>query len=142
MIKDVIIDIKSTQTVDGETDGIEFTTEARYGFKDGEYFLSYREGQLFETNEDVLTNIYIKSDNSIILQRTGSVKSRILIEKGKRNSSIYSLPYGQLTIGVFGEELNFNLNENGGSIQLSYNIDQELKLVSHNTVNITISEVK
>ncbi len=142
MIKDVIIDIKSTQTVDGETDGIEFSTEARYGFKDGEYYLSYHEGQLFETNEDVLTNIYINSDDSLILQRSGSVKSRILIEKGKRNSSIYSLPYGQLTIGVFGEELNFDLNENGGSIQLSYNIDQELKLVSHNTVNITIREVK
>ncbi len=142
MIKDVIIEIRSTQTVDSETDNIEFSTEGRFGLKDGEYYISYHEGKLFDTEDDVHTHIYVKSDDSLILQRSGSVKSRMLIEKGKRNSSIYSLPYGQMTIGVFGEKLEFNLNENGGSIELWYNIDQELNLVSKNTVNITIREVK
>lgn len=142
MIKDVIIDIMSTQSIDGESDSIEFSTEGRYGKKDGEYFLSYNEGELFDTGDEVRTQIHIKSDNSLILQRTGTLKSRMLIEKGKRNSSIYALPYGQMTIGVFGEKLEFNLDDKGGSIELWYNIDQELTLLSKNTVNITIREVK
>lgn len=142
MIKDVIIDIKSTQSIDGESDSIEFSTEGRYGTNNGEYFLSYNEGELFDTGDEVRTKIHIKQDNSLVLQRTGTLKSRMLIEKGKRNSSIYSMPYGQMTIGVFGEKLEFNLDENGGSIELWYNIDQELSLLSRNTVNITIREVK
>ena len=142
MIKDVIIDIKSSQDVDGEVSSIEFTTEGRYGLNGSEYFIAYAEGELFDTDEEVQTKIFIKSDNSVILQRKGSIKSRILIEKDKRNSSLYSLPYGQMTIGVFGENLEFNLNENGGSIKLVYTIDQELSLLSRNTVNITIREVK
>ena len=142
MIKDVIIDIKSSQDVDGEINSIEFTTEGRYGQNGNEYFISYAEGELFDTGEEVQTKIFIKSDNSVILQRTGSLKSRILIEKDKRNSSLYALPYGQMTIGVFGEKLEFNLNENGGSIKLVYTIDQELSLLSRNTVNITIRGVK
>lgn len=142
MIKDVIIDIKSTQDVDGEINGIEFSTEGRYGINGGEYFISYAEGELFDTGDEVNTKIFIKADNSVILQRTGTLKSRILIEKDKRNSSLYALPYGQMTIGVFGEKLEFNLDENGGSINLVYTIDQELSLLSRNTVNITIREVK
>ena len=40
MIKDVIIDIKTEQTVDSNTDQIEFTTDGRFGFKDGSYYIA------------------------------------------------------------------------------------------------------
>ena len=142
MIKDVIIDIKGVQGIDDQTDVIEFTTDGRFGFKDDEYFISYEEGQLLEANETVKTKIFIKSDNSVILQRTGSINSRMNIQKGIRNPCFYSTPVGDISIGIFGEELNFNLTEAGGEISLCYTIDSDLRLISRNTVNISIREVK
>ncbi len=141
MIKDVIIDIKGVQGLDNDTDTIEFTTDGRYGYKENEFFISYDEGQLFDNNAQVKTKIFIKSDNSVLLERSGALKSKMLIEKGKRNSCFYSTAAGDLVIGIFGEVLNYNLNANGGEIELKYTIDSDLRVISHNSVNISIRGV-
>ena len=141
MIKDVLVSIKGTQGVGDDVDTIEFMTDARFGFKDGEYFISYDESAMLDTNEEVKTYLYLKPDNSVVLQRSGAVKSKILIEEGKRNSCFYATPHGNLTIGVFGEMVKSTLSEKGGEIVLKYTLDNDLKLLSENTVNISVREV-
>ena len=89
MIKDVIISIKTEQTVGDSTDTIEFTTDGRFGIKDGSYFISYEESKLLEVDGDVKTTLYIKPDNSVIMQRNGAYSSRMVIEKGVRNNCFY-----------------------------------------------------
>lgn len=141
MIKDVLINIKGVQGMDDESDTIEFISEGRFGFNDGEYFISYDESGMLDSGETVKTKIHINSPDSVVLQRSGSIKSRMLIEKNKRNTTFYTTPFGELLIGVFGEEINYNLSENGGEINLKYTIDSDLRLVSRNYVNIKIKEV-
>ncbi len=141
MIKDALININSIQGIDDDTDTIEFMTDGRFGFKDGSYYISYDESRMLDTGDEVKTQIYIKPDDSVVLQRTGTVRSKILIEKGNRNNCFYSTPIGDLTIGVYGEKIEHNLTDNGGEIKLKYTIDSDLKLISRNEVNITIREV-
>ncbi len=141
MIKDVIIDIKTEQTVDGNTDTIEFTTDGRFGIKDGSFFLSYDESRLLEVEGEVKTTVFVKPDNSVVMQRTGAYNSRMVIEKGVRSNCFYSTPMGQLSLGVFGEKVSSNLSENGGDVTMNYTIDTDLKLLSRNRVNITVKEV-
>lgn len=141
MIKDVFINIKGIQGLDDDTDTIEFMTEGRFGIKDGEYYLSYDESGMLDSGETVKTQIFIKSKDSLILQRTGSIKSRMLIEKGTRNTSQYTTLYGDFAIGILGETIEHNLTENGGEIKLKYTIDSDLRLISRNQVNITVKEV-
>lgn len=142
MIKDVLINIKGIQGLDNDTDTIEFTSEGRYGYKDGEFFLSYDEGQMFEDNVEIKTRIHIKNKNSVTLERKGSIKSKMLIEQGKRNTCFYNTPLGDLVITIFGEKIEHNLNENGGKINLEYTIDSDMKMISRNKVNISVREVK
>lgn len=141
MIKDVFINIKGIQGIDDETDTIEFMTEGRFGIKNGEYYISYDESGMLDTGDEVKTHIYIKNKDSLILQRTGTIKSRMLIEKGKRNICVYGTPQGEMVIGISGECIEHNLNESGGEINLKYSIDSQLRLVSQNEVNISIREV-
>lgn len=141
MIKDVIIDIKTEQTVDGNTDTIEFTTDGRFGIKDGSFFISYDESQLLEVDGEVKTTVFIKPDNSVVMQRNGAYNSRMVIEKGVRSNCFYSTPMGQLSLGIFGEKVKSNLSENGGNLVMNYTIDTDLKLFSRNRVNITVKEV-
>lgn len=140
MIKDVIIDIKGIQGIDDESDTIEFTTDGRFGVKNGEFFISYDDGQMLEDSLDVKTSIFIKPD-SVILQRSGAIKSRMVIETGVRNTCFYSTPHGNMVLGIYGENVDYNLSENGGSLKMSYNIDSNLKLVSRNEVSIKIREI-
>ena len=141
MIKDVIIEIKTEQTVDCDTDQIEFTTDARYGFKDGSYFVSYDESQLLEVDGEVKTTLFVKPDNSIVLQRKGAYNSRMVIEKGIRNNCFYQTPHGELSLGIFGEKVFSRLNDNGGEISMKYTIDTGSQMLSRNNVNISIREV-
>ncbi len=141
MIKDVLINIKGTQGIDDSTDTVEFTSEGRFGIKDGEFFISYNEGQIFEEKVDVKTRIFIKKDNTVTLERKGSINSKMLIEEGKRNSCFYNTPIGDLVISIFGEKIEYDLTENGGNIKLSYTIDSDMKMISRNRVNISVREV-
>ncbi len=141
MIKDVLIDIVGIQGIDDDTDTIEFTSEGRFGCKDGEFFITYDEGQMFEEKVDVKTRIFIKKDNSVILERKGSINSKMLIEEGVRNSCFYNTPIGDLVISVFGEKIEHSLTETGGKINLRYTIDSDMKIISRNIVHISIKGV-
>jgi len=141
MIKDVIIDIKTEQTVDGNTDLIEFTTDGRFGIKEGNYFISYDESRLLEVDGKIKTTVFIKPDNSVVLQRSGAYSSKMVIEKGVRNNCFYATPMGELSLGVFGEKVKSSLNEDGGSVCMNYTIDTNLQLLSRNKVKISIKEV-
>lgn len=141
MIKDVIIDIKTEQTVNGDTDLIEFTTDGRFGFKDGSYFIAYEESKLLEVEGEVKTTVFVRPDNSVVLQRRGAYNSRMIIEKGIRNNCFYSTPMGELTLGIFGEKVKTDLTDNGGTVLMNYSIDTNMHLLSQNQVKISIKEV-
>ena len=142
MIKNVIIDIKTEQSLDGQRDTVEFSTDGHLGIKDGSYFLSYDESGLLDIEGEIKTTLYLKPDNTVVLSRKGSYNSRMVIEKGVRNNCFYSTPVGNLTLGIFGEKVVSNLNENGGTISMTYLIDADTKPLSRNIVNIFVREVK
>ena len=141
MIKDVIIDIITEQSLDGQTDNIEFTTDGRFGIKGDSYFISYDESALLEVEGEIKTTIYLKPDNTVVLQRKGAYNSRMVIEKGVRTSCFYSTPSGSLSLGIFGEKIKNELNDDGGKIAMTYLIDSNARLISRNTVNISVREV-
>ena len=141
MMKDVIINIKGEQGTDDNQETVELTTDGRFGEKNGSYFISYDESEMLGLG-DVKTCLYIKPDKSVVLQRSGAVESRLIVEEGKRSICCYSTPHGDLTIGIFGEFVKTELSGSGGNISMRYTIDSELKLISRNTVNISVREVK
>ena len=85
MMKDVIINIKGEQGTDDNPETVELTTDGRFGEKNGSYFISYDESEMLGLG-DVKTCLYIKPDNSVVLQRSGAVESRLVVEEGKRSN--------------------------------------------------------
>ena len=137
MMKDVIINIKGRQGLGDELDTIELTTDGRFGEKNGSYYMTYDESAMLGL-ENVNTALYIKPGNSVILQRSGDVESRLVVEEGKRSTCYYNTPQGELLIGIFGESVKTELNSGGGKIHMKYTIDSNLNLISRNTVDISV----
>ena len=137
MMKDVIINIKGLQGLGDELDTIELTTDGRFGEKNGSYYMTYDESAMLGL-ENVKTALYIKPGNSVILQRSGDVESRLVVEEGKRSTCYYNTPQGELLIGIFGESVKTELNSGGGKIHMKYTIDSNLNLISRNTVDISV----
>ena len=138
---DVFIKIKGTQGLDGDTDVIEFATAGTLDIKDGEYVLCYDEGEMLGV-KTVRTTLTVKSCDTVIMERSGDMSSRLVIEKGARNNCFYNTPYGSLMIGIFGESVSSSLSMLGGKVEMNYTIDSNLQTVSRNIVEITVEVAK
>lgn len=138
-MKNVIIDIKGIQGIDGDDSVIEMSTLGTLSFRDGKFLLSYEENETLKPH-NVKTLVKTEGDNKITMVRSGGIDSRLIIEKGKRNTCFYSVPQGELVLGIFGEAIENSLNENGGKVKMSYTIDIDNSVLSQNTVEITVKE--
>lgn len=138
-MNDFIIEIKGTQGIDEQSDVIELSTVGTLSEKDGKFLITYEENKTLE-EKNVKTKV-LTENNKVIMLRSGGIDSRMVIEKGKRNTCFYAIPQGELVLGIFGEEIENNLNKNGGKLSMSYTIDIENSLVSQNKVEISIRKV-
>ncbi len=140
MLKEALIKIKGTQCLGEESDITELTTFGKFGIKNGSYFISYDESEL-SGMKNVKTGIFVRQDDTVVIKRTGELESTLEVENGKRSMCFYNTDAGILEIGVFGEKVINGLSLNGGTLKMEYNIDSNLRLISKNTVEITVREV-
>ena len=138
-MKKVVIKIKGTQGLGSDRDVIEFKTEGTLSGADGNYVLSYLDGAVIN-NAKIKTRVITSGDKSVTLERSGAIKSKLFIENGVRNNCFYSVPEGSLNLGIYGKEILNTLNENGGKIKMVYTLDTDLKLISENSVEISVTE--
>lgn len=140
-MKEVVIDIKGTQTVNGEDDVIELSTVGKLDSVGNKIYLRYDDNG--DMNSDGVSCL-IKSDaddESVVMQRSGAFNSRMYIKKGQRHICHYETAEGTLTMGIFGENVKNRLTENGGDLYMSYTIDVNHGLLSRNQVEIKVKEV-
>lgn len=133
------ISVIGTHTVDGEEDSIELTTSASYLEKNGRKLIKYRQYDP-DNSEDYLTNIVkIESKDKIELIRNhkGSI-SQLILESGKRHQCLYDTPVGSMSIGIYTDTVSFDVDENGGKVEIDYTIDFNADFHSDNHLEIIL----
>ena len=137
MKKDVYISITGTQELDGEKDSVEMTTEGKFYNKDGKYYLCYTEGELSGL-EKCSTTLKISPDGIITMLRRGQTNTQLVFEKGQRHTGHYETPYGDFTISVMANEVNFSIDDSGGNIDIDYIMDINNVARSHNGISLSV----
>ena len=141
-MKEVIIEIKGTQQYTHEdSDVTTFTTTGTMQVNNGVYTLCYNESEMIGAS-NVKTELTVENSTRMILARTGGMESRMIVEKGRRHSCLYNTPQGDFLIGIYGEALNIDLNENGGNIYMSYTLDVNSGLLSKNILEVKVREIE
>ena len=134
-----MISILGEQKLDGETDKIEVITAGNFMKKKDHYYIGYKEYD--EDNPETSYDNLIKVEGDIVtINRKGPMRSQLMLQKGRRHQCIYHTIAGDLNIGVFTKTLRNDLNEKGGSLEVSYTLDFNTDLVSENRFLIKIEE--
>lgn len=121
MEKKAQIKIKGIQ-VNGRTDDmVELVTEGKYKKDKNGYTLSYEESQVTGM-EGTLTTISANCD-SVTIVRQGTVNNQFEFVKGKLMKSYYETPYGAFLMSVTTKLMEVELNDEGGSLKVVYNLD-------------------
>lgn len=124
MKRDAILSIQGRQTyADQEPEIIELVTEGTMDFRDGGWDISYEETAL--TGMEGVTTTFRVEPGRVILSRQGTLQSEMVFEEGVSHDSLYQMSFGALLMTVKATFLFYDIVEDGGTIDLSYNIDIE-----------------
>ncbi|MCX8129080.1 MAG: DUF1934 domain-containing protein [Clostridia bacterium] len=139
MNKNVIISVKGTQTsVNQDVSELELLTEGKYYKKGSSYFVTYKESEV--TGMEGTTTTLKISEGRVTLMRFGAVNTQFIFERGQKHVSYYDTVHGAFTIGVFANEVNVDINDNGGEIKVDYEIEIDNNKSGINDFHMLIRE--
>ncbi len=138
-MKDCVISIKGFQNYSEDNDCIEMKANGKFQHTDEKTVAVYYESQVVNNDVRVLLKFY--NSGKLVIERSGAMQSVMTFEKGKRFCDIYSNAQGKMWMGIYCESLFSNLNENGGIISSDYQLDIDGKVVSRNSIEISLKEV-
>ena len=124
MKHNVVLAIRGRQTyADQEPEVIELVTEGTMTFCNGGWDISYEESAL--TGLEGVTTTFRVEPGRVTLTRTGKLRSEMIFEEGVPHDTLYQMAFGTLMMTVKATFVFFDIVEDGGTIDLSYNLDIE-----------------
>lgn len=137
MTESVIISVDSSQKFIGEEkQSIQIVTDGTMHIDGDTTYISYEESEI-SGMEGATTTFEVKKDH-VVLRRSGSVESKMVFEKGKKDVSLYNVGFGAMTIGVQARRLKNELGPEGGRLEISYGIEigDQIKGLNSFIVNV------
>ena len=124
MKNNVVLSIWGRQTYAGqEPEVIELVTDGTMEYREGGWDINYEESAL--TGLEGVTTIFRVEPGRVILTRTGKLQSQMIFEEGLAHDTLYQMAFGTLLMTVKATFVFFDIVEDGGTIDLSYNLDIE-----------------
>ena len=124
MKQNVVLSIRGRQSYAGqEPEVIELVTEGEMEYSGGCWTIRYEESDLTGL-QGVMTTFCVE-DKKVTLTRTGKLNSQMVFQEGISHDSLYQVEFGALMLTVCATKVDFKLDENGGVIDLVYNIEIE-----------------
>lgn len=132
-----IISIEGKQVVDNQQDIIKLTTLGTYLKKGNTRYIVYDEYE----NENTPINkniIKIHNSNHITLIKSNNARSRLILKKNERHQCHYNVGSYFMILGVYTNKININLDDNGGTVEVTYTLDINSTVTSYNKIYIKI----
>ena len=131
MDKNVLIHIRGLQIMEptDEQEPIELVVPGQYYFKNGSHYLRYEE-LMDETSAEPTVN-YIKiSSKAVEVRKKGLVNVHMVFERGKKNMTYYSTPYGTVEMGIAATGVMIEESENGIDMKVDYALEMNEEYVA------------
>ena len=124
MKQEVVLAIRGRQSyADQEPEVIELVTEGTMEYCNGGWDISYQESAL--TGLEGVTTTFRVEPGKVVLSRSGALQSKMVFQEGIAYDTLYQMAFGTLMMTVKATFVFFDIVEDGGVIDLSYNLDIE-----------------
>ena len=138
--KQIILVVRGEQTYDSIAPEVtELATEGIMTLDGGEISLSYEETEL--TGMEGTTTRFTICGDTVVLERTGMIQSRLEFKQGERSSSLYETPWGTMVVDIATTKLAHRLNERGGVMEIVFTIAVNHQVTGENRFKVRVKEV-
>ncbi|MDU4892388.1 MAG: DUF1934 domain-containing protein [Clostridium sp.] len=119
MSKDAVISVCSVQNNE-EQERIEIVSPGTFVKENDEFVATYNETELSGLGNTVTT--FRIGENYFNMIRTGDINTTMEFKNGKRAAILYNTPHGALSIRIKTNKVKININEDGGKINVDYDV--------------------
>ena len=125
MTKDILISIKGLQfegpSENKRKENVELIVPGTYYEKNGTRYLVYEE-EMEGVPDKIRTMMKLRPER-VELSKSGAMSVSMVFEKGEKNLSRYSTPFGGLLIGIDTTDIKIDENDDNIKIDIYYHLD-------------------
>ena len=137
MKKVTISIIGSIGPADSDSDGFELMTDGEYLRENGVSTFSYMESAL--TGYDGIPTTFNVEPDRVVLHRGGGQIADMIFCETQKHHFLYETPFGPITMGIGTHSIKKNMRDDGGNLEIRYDIEVDNVAVSRNLFKINIS---
>lgn len=134
MTKDVLVRVKGTQYMDGESDSIEVITAGTCYEKNGKWYVMYEETA--EGTSEVTKNTVKLMPDKVEVTKKGLLSAQMVYERGKQYMTNYVTPMGVFVMGITTHALKLEETENRLRAEIEYELEMNGQMVSRNVLEL------
>jgi len=136
-MKKVLISIKGLPVfAASDDDAFELMTDGEYLQQDGVSTFRYVESML--TGQDGLLTTFNVEQDRVVLRRGDGVSGDMIFSEDQKHHFLYDTPFGSVMMGIDTHSIKKNLRDDGGSLEIRYDIEVDNVSVSQNLFKIDI----
>ena len=136
----VVLSVRGVQRYeDQEPEIIELTTEGTMERQKEVWEVSYEESDL--TGLAGVTTAFRVGPRGVVLKRTGKLQNQMIFMEGRRHESLYQIDIGALMIAGRATSVKSDLTEQGGTVDIVYNIEIEDTAMGTMEYHLTVNPV-
>ena len=121
---------------DSDEDSFELMTDGEYTRENGISTFSYMESELTGL-DGMLTTFNVEPDR-VVLQRGSGLNGDMIFSEKQKHHFLYETPFGAITMGIDTHSIKENMRDDGGSLEIRYDIEVDNISVSQNLFQIDI----
>ena len=136
-MKRAIISIKGSPVFsENDENSFELMTDGEYSRDDEFSTFSYIESELTGLN-GLLTTFNVEPDR-VVLRRGGGINGDMIFSEKQKHHFMYETPFGSITMGIDTHSIKQNMRDDGGNLEIRYDIEVDNISVSQNLFVIDI----
>ncbi len=135
MTEDVLVSVRGLHTMTGSgEDEIEVFSPGKYYFRGGRHYIFYDE-MLDEAGGTVKNRITLRN-GCVEVKKKGPVTTTMTFERGKKKTSLYSTPMGNLYAGLDVKDMQITEQEDLLDIRVDYGLELNYEHVGDCSIRI------
>ena len=136
-MKKVLISIKGLPVfATSDDDAFELMTDGEYRKNGGISTFSYVESTL--TGNDGLLTTFDVEEDKVVLRRGDGLSGDMIFSENQKHHFLYDTPFGSVMLGIDTHSIITNMNDDGGNLEIRYDIEVDNVSVSQNLFKINI----
>jgi len=136
-MRKAMISIKGSPVpTEGDNESYELMTDGEYVREDGISTFSYVESELTGM-AGLLTTFNVEPDR-VVLRRGDGLNGDMIFSEKQKHHFLYETPFGSILMGIDTHSIKKNLRDDGGNLEIRYDIEVDNVSVSKNLFQISI----